>query len=256
MKASKATVYALSDPRTNVPFYIGCTKQRLSNRLIAHRGDAVTNKRHTAKSAKIRELDAIGLKPLIEPMETVDVGDWQEAERFWVEYLRFFGVKLLNANNGGGGSLTQGDAPKWTPDIDAQLGVIADAIIAEQMGITRKAVVYRRNVLKIPASYDLSRMKPPPPMGGWNARKFTDEQLAGLGTMPDYILAEQLGTNKYTIARHRRARGIKSYATQTGKTGQFADGHRPTRWENESFRTDMQCAETTRRIIERAQQKP
>ncbi len=229
MATPNASIYLLSDPRTKAPFYVGRTIQPLRLRLAQHWQTAGRKDRVNTKADKIRELRALGIKPLIDVIETVPFEEWQEAERFWIEYFRFFGIKLANANNGGGGG-TQSYVTTWTPELDAQLGVVADAVIAGQMGITRKAVTYRRSVLGIPASFDLRRMKPPPPMGGWNAKKFSEEELARLGLAPDYVVAKELGTNKSTIARLRRERGIDPYATKTGHNGQYQAGHFPTRW--------------------------
>jgi hypothetical protein len=47
---------------------------------------------------------AIGLQPEIEELECFpnsDDKDWQEAERFWIENMRFLGFKLTNLDNGG-----------------------------------------------------------------------------------------------------------------------------------------------------------
>ncbi len=229
MATPNAVIYLLSDPRTKAPFYVGRTIQPLDLRLAQHWQTANRKDLINAKADKIRELRAIGLKPLIDMIETVPFEEWQEAEKFWIEYFRFFGIKLTNGNAGGGGG-TQSYVTNWTPELDAQLGVVADAIIAEQMGITRKAVTYRRKVLGIKASFDLSRMKPPPLMGGWNARRFTQDEIDQFGTAPDYVIAKKLGTNKATVAYVRRKLGIPSYAASTGNTGQYAKGNFPARW--------------------------
>ena len=57
-------VYALIDPRTNVPFYIGKGK---GNRALSHFNDSVLHKENNSrKSAKIKKLKRLGLPPMIE----------------------------------------------------------------------------------------------------------------------------------------------------------------------------------------------
>jgi group I intron endonuclease len=63
--------------------------------------------------------------------------------------------------------------------------------------------------------------------GGNNKIQF-DEAL--LGSMPDYKLARLVGTNKSTIAKRRRALGIKSYAEVTGNTGKVMRGQKLKKW--------------------------
>lgn len=55
--------------------------------------------------------------------------------------------------------------------------------------------------------------------------KWTEENLSLLGTMPDYRLAQKMGCNKKSVMEKRRECGIKSYAEQTGNTGQFIKKH-------------------------------
>ena len=72
---------------------------------------------------------------------------------------------------------------------------------------------------------NISRAKTTPPkMGGYNKTIFPLELYNLLGTMPDYILAEKFNSNKRTIARIRKEKGIKSYAEQTGNNGRHKVG--------------------------------
>jgi hypothetical protein len=52
----------------------------------------------------------------------------------------------------------------------------------------------------------------------------------GLGQEPDYVLANEYGVNKTTIARRRRKSGIAPHATTSGSDGRFKPGHYPARW--------------------------
>lgn len=92
-------IYTLTDPRTNMVRYVG-KAYVLGKRLKSHLED----KSETHKTHWIRSLRKIGLKPIIESIETfTDEFDnaWQEAERFWIETLRFYGCKLTNLCSGG-----------------------------------------------------------------------------------------------------------------------------------------------------------
>lgn len=95
-------IYALSDPETGEIRYVGKTAQRPARRLNAH----IQDRAHSHKKYWIKTLRERGLKPTIEVLETIensDDRDWQESERFWIAYLRFFGCRLTNLDNGGKG---------------------------------------------------------------------------------------------------------------------------------------------------------
>jgi len=165
----------------------------------------------------------LGLRPDYEVLEEVPQADMCDAEKRWVAKYETQGVALTNSCPAGGGPITS-YVIDWTPELLARLGKEADSKIASDIGVTRKAIVYKRNMLGIPASYDLSRMKPPPPMGGHNRIEIPQAILDRLGSEPDYRLASELGVDKSVIARHRRAQGIPPYASQTGNNGQFKNG--------------------------------
>ncbi|NTW50648.1 MAG: HNH endonuclease [Chlorobiales bacterium] len=65
------------------------------------------------------------------------------------------------------------------------------------------------------------RNSPPPYMAGHNRLTLPKACLNQLGKKPDYILGEQFGVSKYTIARNRHVKGIPSYASMTGNDGRF-----------------------------------
>ena len=79
--------------------YVGKTNN-LKKRLHEHLTEITGN---THKENWIHQLKALGLKPIIEVLEDVDEDTWQEAERFWIETLKFYGCKLTNSGNGGMG---------------------------------------------------------------------------------------------------------------------------------------------------------
>lgn len=224
------SIYGLVDPRTDEIRYVGKTIQPLQMRLQQHVWNARTE--HTThKTARwIKELCDLRMKPRITLLEEVPAARWRQAERHWAEYCESLrGLTNDMFRTGAGG--TRSYVSRWTPELEARLGIDPDAVIADAMGITRKAVSYRRRVLGIPASFNRERNTPPPPMAGHNRITLPDATIARLGTEPDYVLGNELGVAKTVIARERRARGIAPYATQSGRTGQFQKGNFPARWK-------------------------
>lgn len=106
---------------------------------------------------------------------------------------------------------------EWEPEIIALMGKLADGKIAKIVGCQRKTVSYRRKILGICASIDMSGVNGPPPMGGHNKIDLPFNIIDLLGTMPDYKLAEIAGCHKKVIGRVRNERGIDCYAKTAGK---------------------------------------
>jgi hypothetical protein len=94
-------IYTLADPETGEVRYVGKT-----NNERKRMGDHIIDKPKTHKGYWIRSLLARGLVPKMERLEEFpnsDDCDWQEAERFWISYLRFIGCNLCNLETGGMG---------------------------------------------------------------------------------------------------------------------------------------------------------
>lgn len=92
-------IYVLCDPRTGEIRYVGKTIN-IQERFKGHCGCKVG----TYKSNWIVGLKMLGLKPMVEVLETIknsDDTDWQHVERFWIAYLRFLGFALTNLDDGG-----------------------------------------------------------------------------------------------------------------------------------------------------------
>lgn len=104
---SDAFIYALHDPTDRSGrVYVGKTNDP-ARRLKDH----LSEKWRTFKRAWLKSLAARGVRPEMVILEQVPAGgDWQEAERFWIESLRVLGLPLVNGNGGGSG----GHAP--TPE--------------------------------------------------------------------------------------------------------------------------------------------
>lgn len=103
----KIYIYALIDPRTSEPRYIGKTND-LQKRYLHH-----LNPRNRDKSYRanwIRALQRLGLQPTLEVLEVTDECNWTERERWWVAYGREQSWRLTNGDDGG----TSGKKP--TPE--------------------------------------------------------------------------------------------------------------------------------------------
>lgn len=220
-------IYALSDPRDGVVRYVGQTMAPLWRRLSDHIQAAKRGKpKHSPKGAWIRELRQLNLKPAIVLLEECG-DDWREAECRWIGSF----AGLFNAKKGGAGGSQHriAELPQWATE---RLGKMADARIAEKLGVSRKAVTYYRDLLGIPASFDRTRNTPPPRIdrNQFQPIDLPADCLARLGTAPDYVLGAEFGVDKGVIARRRKRLGIASFAERTGSNGRIRRGEPHRRW--------------------------
>lgn len=94
-----AYIYTLEDPRTNEIRYVGKAFD-LKKRYEGHIYKTANNHR----GAWVKSLMAAGVRPRMEVIEEIyEESDaaWEEAERCWISSLRFYGFRLVNADNGG-----------------------------------------------------------------------------------------------------------------------------------------------------------
>ncbi len=103
----KGVIYTLSDPRTGFVRYVGKTVRPLGRRLSAHLRDVKAQEYGHHAACWIRSLLAVGVRPVIEPLED-SPEDIDEAERFYIAYLRFLGCDLTNSTPGGDGGSHKG----------------------------------------------------------------------------------------------------------------------------------------------------
>lgn len=97
-------IYALIDPLTREARYVGKTILPFKKRLQGHYKDARAGNRWRT-SRWLLALERAGLKPDIVELEVVPFAEsWAEAERFWIEYLKYLGARLTNATLGGEGA--------------------------------------------------------------------------------------------------------------------------------------------------------
>jgi hypothetical protein len=104
-----ARIYVLADPRTSEIRYVGMTTRSLRTRLAAHLRD---HRRDTYRSRWINAVLEAGVKPVIIEIEIVPADDRSAAERKWIAYYRAAGANLVNATDGGEGTLGR----KLTPE--------------------------------------------------------------------------------------------------------------------------------------------
>lgn len=226
----RAYIYALIDPCSEKVFYVGKTVQPLYRRLNEHIQETKRVAKNSPRSQFIREILALRKKPLIRLLEEVDEADWREAEVRWAAYFTDGGTALLNVPCQLGNGGTRSYIIELSPDIEARLGIVADAVLAEELGVTRKAIAYHRGVRKIAASHNRTRNTPPPHGRPFESKLIPESTLRCLGLRPDYVLAAEIGVSKKLIARRRKALGIPSYAEQTGNRGTYQKGNYPARW--------------------------
>lgn len=94
-------IYILTDPRTGYVRYVGKTTN-LSARICDHMRS--THGSHRAHwIADMKDAAVSPTVDIVEEIENSDDSDWQEAERFWIAYLRFIGSPLTNHDSGGNG---------------------------------------------------------------------------------------------------------------------------------------------------------
>ena len=95
-------IYGLVDPRTNELRYVGKTVLTPKRRLESHIRFASNGKSYSSKW--INSLSKDGLLPECFVIEEIEpLGDWTEAEQFWIAYYRFIGCRLCNLTDGGEG---------------------------------------------------------------------------------------------------------------------------------------------------------
>jgi hypothetical protein len=95
-------VYALVDPRTAKPRYVGVTVHKPASRLAGHlaearrsvEGGAVDGKH--GKDKWIVALARLGMSPRIHVIQIVLESEQQSHEAYWIWRLRIEGAKLLN----------------------------------------------------------------------------------------------------------------------------------------------------------------
>jgi hypothetical protein len=89
------TIYQLADPRTNQICYVGYTEDYARR----SRDYAVGLPHSRALDRWLTELRALGLQPLMTPLETFEgtIEDALQRETYWINQFTRQGIRLLNA---------------------------------------------------------------------------------------------------------------------------------------------------------------
>ena len=81
-------IYGLIDPRDNQMRYVGATKN-IYKRLSRHMAG---NKSNVDRVSWLESLKSENLVPSVFDIDEVDEREWEEAERFWIEYYQHLGM--------------------------------------------------------------------------------------------------------------------------------------------------------------------
>lgn len=180
------TIYAVLDPRTQQARYVGKTVAPLATRARCH----LRARDRSHRSAWFRSLAAAGVIPDFFTLEVVGpLGDWREAERFWIAYFRFLGAALVNQCQGGEG-LQNGNQTSWrcgqrAPNRGRPMSAEARAkLSAAQLG-------QKRGPLSQEHRQKLSRLKKGKTTGPWTVARRAAFQVEDRSWSPERRAAFQ-----------------------------------------------------------------
>lgn len=94
-------IYVLIDPRTYQVKYVGQThdpKYRYSKHICFQAGKSY-------RASWLNKLRKLKIKPIMIIIEECDESDWAERETYWIRWYRKDGCSLVNATDGGEGTL-------------------------------------------------------------------------------------------------------------------------------------------------------
>jgi len=103
-------LYTLSEPETGEVRYVGVTHESLSTRLSVHIYKSKKENNHRA--TWIRSLLKRGLRPVILQVMSGAGPSWKEAEIALIAHHRSIGTRLVNATDGGEGTLGFSPSPE------------------------------------------------------------------------------------------------------------------------------------------------
>lgn len=112
-------IYALVDPRSNEPRYVGWTINPL-RRLHEHIQRSV-RKEDTYKARWIRSLLKAELEPMMLLLEWSDNEEIKNHESEWIAHFSYIGFKLTNATEGGDGILGYHHTPESIKKFSSKL---------------------------------------------------------------------------------------------------------------------------------------
>jgi len=121
------TIYAIKDPRSKEPVYVGRTRRPLNMRLYAHYQDDT----NPAKKQWLQSLIDSGIEPIIESLQEVNPDKAPEAEAYWINQLRADGFSLFNQSTGG---RREGAGRKPLPEKKIPLTVYKEQSTVDRVG--------------------------------------------------------------------------------------------------------------------------
>lgn len=92
-------IYELVHPATQMPFYVGKTKNDLLVRLKGHINEA----RNKNSCDKDKYINSLPVNPIIKLIDVVFESDWRFWEQHYISLYRSWGFNLLNVTEGGDG---------------------------------------------------------------------------------------------------------------------------------------------------------
>jgi len=113
-------IYGLTDPRNGQLRYVGFTSQSLKRRLQLHKTEAVSQNKRTHKNNWLRLLYN-NYSPDIFVIQETSEKNWQDDERFNIEYFRAIGCDLTNEGLGGEGNTTKTRSPEFKAKVSKKL---------------------------------------------------------------------------------------------------------------------------------------
>jgi DNA-binding CsgD family transcriptional regulator len=126
--------------------------------------------------------------------------DTEVARRIGVHRHR---VALKRRQLGIPSAVAEKNKQRWTPERIAKLGKVPDREIAQQMGISAGIVTAYRHRHQIPLRCERRRS----PRGGHRVH-WQRQHIERLGTVPDRVLAQELGITPQAVAQLRQRLGI------------------------------------------------
>ncbi len=109
-------IYALFDPRTNEPRYVGKSDDP-KRRLLGHVRRRKEHADH--KHNWLCELRGVGLAPELAIIERCSSDSWEPRERHWIKTLRGKGYNLTNTSEGGTG--VHNPPPEWREAVSKRM---------------------------------------------------------------------------------------------------------------------------------------
>jgi group I intron endonuclease len=95
-------IYTLKDPRDYQVKYIGKTID--VNRRLKEHTKPYNLKTNSLKNNWLKHIIGLGHYPIMEILEECNKLNWEEKERYWINYYRELGFDLKNMTNGGEGT--------------------------------------------------------------------------------------------------------------------------------------------------------